>query len=339
MPDVTLATVASAAGVSTATASRILSGTRAGDPRTAARVRQAATQLGYQGNSIARALRRGRTGNIGMVIPSISNPFFTSLVEHVELDLAQRDLNLFLCDARDSPQVEAMRLASLTRGTVDGVLISPCQSTASQAALDLTAAAVPVVQLDRYVEGSQTDRVILDDDQAMRLVVEHLAALDIKNAAFVTSTAGSSSALLRLASVKRWSSHHGINLRPDHVLDGQFSLEWGAEAADKLMRTGALPQAIICGGDLSAIGLITRLAHHGISVPRDVLVTGFDDISLASLTMPTLTTLRQPRQLMAAEAVRLLMARIDQPERPSTVLSLSGSLITRESTRRTVKMS
>ncbi|SOE01501.1 transcriptional regulator, LacI family [Blastococcus haudaquaticus] len=320
--------------MSTATASRILSGARAGSPETAARVRTAARDLGYTGNSIARALRRRTTGNVGMVVPSIGNPFFTSLVEEVEHHLAGMGLNLFLCDARNDPELEAERLTSLTRGNVDGILISPVDSERSRAALEATAATVPVVQLDRFVRGSDGDRVILDDDHAIRLVVEHLADVGATTAAFVTSTAGSSSAHLRLAGVQRWGLQYGVSIAPDHVLDGEFTLLWGARAADRLLATGPLPDAVICSDDLLAVGMVMRLAQQGVHAPTDVLVSGFDDIDLASLTVPSITTLRQPRERMAAEAVRLLAARTADPSRAGSTVSLQGVLVARASTAR-----
>lgn len=334
MQQVTLASVASTAGVSTATASRVLSGVRPGSPATAKRVRDAAQSLGYTGNSIARALRRRTTGTIGMVVPSIGNPFFTSLVEEVEHHLASRGLNLFLCDARNDPALEARRVTSLTRGNVDGILISPCHRRISRPALEAAAATVPVVQLDRYVDEMDGDRVLLDDDHAMHLVVDHVANAGARTAAFVTSTAGSSSAQLRLDSVRRWCARRGVTLAPHHVLDGEFSLHFGSRAADALVATSGLPDAIICSDDLLAVGVLKGLAHRGATAPDDVLVTGFDDIDLASLITPSITTLRQPRERMAAEAVRLLMERADDADRACSTVSFQGDLMTRQSTAR-----
>lgn len=329
---VTLAEVAHAAGVSTATASRILSGARRGDPQTAARVRDSAEALGYMGNSIARALRRGRTGNIGMIVPSVNNPFFTGLVDSVESQLASRDLNLFLCDSRGAASTEAARIRSLLQGNVDGILISPCDVTASRDALVAAAEVIPVVQLDRHVQGSDGDRVILDDDHSIGEIVKHLAHVRVKTAAFVSSTALSSSATLRLEAVRRWCGELGIQLEDRELIDGDFSMRWGAEAADRILERPAMPDAIICGDDVLAIGILARFSQRGVSVPRDVMVTGFDDIDLAPLSTPSLTTLRQPREELANEAVRLLCDRIEDPDLPGSLVTLKGELVVRAST-------
>ena len=334
-PTVTVATVAAEAGVSTATVSRVLTGSKSVSAQTSARVLAAAEKLRYSGNSIAKALRQNSTGNIGMLVPSISNPFFTSLVEQVEHHLAQAGLNLFLCDSRNLVATEETRLRSLTQGSVDGILVSPVDENRSRAALQRASDIVPIVQIDRRVGAVDTDWVGLDDAHAMRLIAQHLADRGVRTVAFVTSIMGSSSALDRLQSARASCAELGIAMPDDLVLDGDFSLEWGATAADGLLDSGRdLPDAIICSDDLIALGLSGRLAERGIRVPDDVRVTGFDDIEYASLNVPSLTTLRQPLTQIAAEAVRLLQENIQSADRAKTQLALRGELVVRKSTTR-----
>lgn len=335
MQKTTVAAVAAEAGVSTATVSRALTGSKTVSPETSKRVHDAAEKLGYSGNSIAKALRQHSTGNIGMLVPSISNPFFTALVEQVEHQLAQDGLNLFLCDSRNQVETEASRLISLTQGSVDGILVSPCDEINSRAALERASRIVPIVQIDRRVGAVDSDWVGLDDSHAMRAITEHLAARGVQTVAFVTSIKGSSSALDRLESARRSCANFGIEMPDDLVLDGDFSLEWGATAADGLLDSGrSLPDAIICADDLIALGLSGRLAQRGVRVPVDVRVTGFDDIEYASLNTPSLTTLRQPLVQIAAEAVRLLQENIAHNGRAKTQVALKGELVVRRSTTR-----
>ena len=335
MQKATIAVVAAEAGVSTATVSRVLTGSKTVSAETSRRVLAAAEKLRYSGNSIAKALRQNATGNIGMLVPSISNPFFTSLVEQVEHHLAQAGLNLFLCDSRNDVATEATRLISLTQGSVDGILVSPCDATLSRPALERATRIVPIVQIDRRVADLGTDWVGLDDAHAMRIIAEHLAGRGVRTVAFVTSIMGSSSALDRLESTRRACTELGLDMPDDLVLDGDFSLEWGAQAADKLLDSGrALPDAIICSDDLIALGLSGGLAKRGVRVPQDVLITGFDDIEYASLNTPSLTTLRQPLTQIAAEAVRLLRENIANTDRANSHLALRGNLVVRQSTTR-----
>lgn len=327
--------VATEAGVSTATVSRVLTGSKSVSADTAQRVFAAAEKLRYSGNSIAKALRQNSTGNIGMIVPSISNPFFTSLVEQVEHHLAQEGLNLFLCDARNQVDIEAARLRSLTGGSVDGVLVSPVDAAGSREALLRAREIVPVVQIDRRLSTVDTDWVGLDDTHAMRLVTEHLVERGARTVAFVTSTRGSSSALDRLQATRRSCAEWGLSLPDDLILDGEFSLAWGATAADQLLNSSrALPDAIICSDDLIALGLSGRFTELQVRVPEDVLVTGFDDIESDALNSPSLTTLKQPLVQIAAEAVRLLREKIRSSTRTPTHLALRGALVVRQSTAR-----
>jgi LacI family transcriptional regulator len=328
-------TTVTVATVAAATVSRVLTGSKSVSAQTSARVLAAAEKLRYSGNSIAKALRQNSTGNIGMLVPSISNPFFTSLVEQVEHHLAQAGLNLFLCDSRNLVATEETRLRSLTQGSVDGILVSPVDENRSAAALQRASDIVPIVQIDRRVGAVDTDWVGLDDAHAMRLIAQHLADRGVRTVAFVTSIMGSSSALDRLQSARSSCAELGIAMPDDLVLDGDFSLEWGATAADGLLDSGRdLPDAIICSDDLIALGLSGRLAERGIRVPDDVRVTGFDDIEYASLNVPSLTTLRQPLTQIAAEAVRLLQENIQSADRAKTQLALRGELVVRKSTTR-----
>lgn len=308
MQRVTIADVAAHAGVSTATASRALSGTRAVSGGALRKVTAAAEELGYTGNSIASSLRRSRTDTVGMVVPSIGNPFFTSLVENVEHALQSIGKQLFLCNSRQDPAIEAGHLRELVSRRVDGIIVSPCHGTQSAAAVATAAAAIPVVQLDRHVEKTPTDWVGIDDRHAMMLVLEHLHQRGARSAAFLSSTLTNSSTELRLAGFLEHAARLGISTREDHVLLGEYSVEWGRAATQRLVDQDDLPEALVCADDLIALGALDSLRRVGIEVPGQVRITGYDDIAFAGLVDPALTTVRQPRERIAAEAVRLLQA-------------------------------
>lgn len=307
-------------------------------PEVTRRVRKAAAELGYSINPIARALRNSRTDTVGMVVPSISNPFFTSLVESVEHALGGDGKQLFLCDAQSDPAVEAQRLASLVARNVDGIVISPTHGADSAAAVAQTAHRLPLVQLDRFVAGTSTDWVGVDDIVAMRLVIDHLADTGARSAAYVGSHLTNSSSEQRLTGFLRRTKELGMSVAPDAVLLGRYSVEWGEEAAERLIDTATLPDAVVCGDDLIALGVTRGCRGRGVRVPHDVQVTGFDDIEFARLTDPPLTTVHQPRERIAAEAVRLLAAAIDTVganRRTSAHIALEPELVVRESTRGT----
>ena len=336
MQRVTIAEVAKRAGVSTATVSRALSGGRPVSPEVSRRVRKAAADLGYSINPIARALRNSRTDTVGMVVPSISNPFFTSLVESVEHALGGSGKQLFLCDAQSDPVVEAQRLASLASRNVDGIMISPTHGAESAAAVLQTARHLPLVQLDRFVAGTSTDWVGVDDIAAMRLVLDHLRDTGAQSVAFVGSLLTNSSTEQRLAGFRRRSEELGMTIGADAVLLGSYSVEWGEAAAARLIDAGHLPDAVVCGDDLIALGVSRGCRARGVRVPDEVQVTGFDNIEFARLSDPRLTTVDQPRERIAAEAVRLLAAASDvdaSDHQTSAHIALMPELVIRQSTK------
>lgn len=336
MQRVTIAQVAERAGVSTATVSRVMSGRGPVSAAVQRKVRKAADDLGYQVNSIARALRNSRTDTVGMVVPSISNPFFTSLVESVEHALGREGKELLLCDARSDPEVEARRLATLVARNVDGIIVSPSHGTLSGAAVQETAGRLPLVQLDRFVGGTSTDWVGVDDVAAMRQVMDHLHAGGARSAAFAGSLLTNSSTEQRFAGFRRRSEDLGIAVDPDQILLGDYSVEWGETAAARLIAAGDLPDAIVCADDLIALGVTRACRAHGVDVPGRVQVTGYDNIEFSRLSEPALTTVDQPRDRIATEAVRLLAAaagEADGDRGPSAHIALVPTLVVRESTR------
>lgn len=321
-----LSEVAENAGVSTATASRALSGRRRVATDLVERVRASALELGYRPNAVASALRRQQTETIGFVVPQISNPFFPAIIEAVERALQPRGVELLLCDSQMSPEIEWRRVRALLSRQVDGLLISPVSYTDSGQTLTEAATSVPVVQIDRFVEGHSAAWVGLDDAAGIDQVVTHVAGRGATTTRFVSGGPNSSSGVLRLEAYRVANRRAGLR-QAGRPLLGAFSREWGLKAAARMLDDGdPLPEAVICGNDEIALGVLAALHRAARSVPGDILVTGYDDIAMAELSDPPLTTSRQPREQIAQEAVRLLT------ESSARRVALAPELVVREST-------
>ncbi|WP_411567213.1 LacI family DNA-binding transcriptional regulator [Raineyella sp. LH-20] len=322
------------AGVSESTASRVMSASRPVGRETAARVRRAANELGYTGNSIARALRKSRTDTVGMVVPSILNPFFTGLVDSMERALHAEGKQLFLCDSRQDPEIEAEQLQSLLQRQVDGIVISACDQTRSLPALRAAADLTPLVQLDRRVDFPGADWIGVDDDEAMRLVLEFLHRSGVRSAAFVSSAMTNSSTSERLAGFRRHTERLGMEVREGWIVLRDYSIESGELAGQSLLDgRGPRPQSVVCADDLIAIGVLRACRRLGVRVPDQLQVTGFDDITFADYVVPSLTSVAQPTDRMASEALHLLqVASSRQPEDAGTRISLAPRLVLRETT-------
>ncbi len=332
----TIRDVADAAGVSVATASRALSGQRRVSPELVDRVTAAATALGYRRNALARALRSQRSGTIGVVVPEITNPFFPAIIEAVDRRLQESDRQLVVCDSRSDPTVEADRVHSLVGRQVDGLIISPCDAVASRATVRDARQIIPVVQIDRFVDDLDADWIGVDDEAGISAVVRHLIDVGARELAFVGSTLANSSARLRLAAYQR-AAADASNASVRRTLLGDFTSAWGYDAIRTfLVRRGVRPDAIVCANDAIAFGVLRGLRENDVKVPENVMVTGFDDIMFAEMWDPPLTTVRQPHEYIAGEAVRLLDERNRLDQRDEEVgrrhIAIAPELVIRATT-------
>jgi LacI family transcriptional regulator len=331
MSKVTIKTVAEYAGVSTATVSRALSGSGLVSPELRLAVTKAAEKLGYSGNAIAGALRSSKTHAVGMVIPEIANPFMTDLVQEVEEALQSEGIQLLLCNSHQDPAREKQALTSLIARRVDGLIICPVDASASRAAVEAAARSVPIVQVDQRIDGLDADWVGINDETAMRLVVEHLASLGATTAAFAGSKDKDSSSRARLQAFLQYAQSAGIAVASGNIFLDAYSVEWGRESMKRLIAAGPLPDALVCAADVIAVGALQTCHAERVSLPEELIITGFDDIEFANLCTPRLTTVRQPLKAIAKHAVDVLRAAQAETEHSSVRLALSPTLVVRES--------
>lgn len=329
MAEVTLRDVAHLAGCSIATVSRVLVGNRPVGMETARRVRAAADSLGYRPNHVARALRSRSTGTIGLVLPQITNPFYPTLVRELTRALHVHDRAVILADCDDDPMTEAARIDALLARQVDALLVVPVDEKLSVAAVTDAAARVPLVLLDRGCGPGVADSVVVDNAAGIQLVLDHLAATGRRRPCFVGAAGTASAAVERRAAYESGAGALDPQA-PGRVELGEFSVEWGRAAVDRVR--AHRPDAIVCANDLIAIGVLQRLRQLGVDVPGEIAVTGFDDIPMASLTDPGVTTVRQPVAELAAEAARLLDRRLaGEKAGPSRTVRLGPELFVRGS--------
>jgi LacI family transcriptional regulator len=325
-----LSDVAAEAGVSLSTASRALSGARGTSVRAAAAVAAASERLGYRPDPVARALRAQSTGLAGIVIPGIANPFFAELVEALESALRSASFEMILADSRGSVEEEALRIETVLDRKVDGLIVIPTDHDASGFALRRAQRSVPVVQIDRQVDGLPGDYVGVDSASGIRAALEHVALQGCRHVVFVSGETTSSTGRSRLDAFRLGVRQFpGLSARTP--LLGTFSIEFGRRAVRQIARQKRLPDAVVCGSDLIALGVVRELHEHNVKVPAQVKVTGFDGILFGELCDPPLTTLRQPVETIATEAVRLLDGRVHGNVSPPHRSEIAPVLVVRRS--------
>jgi len=320
----TVKDVAERAGVSVSTVSRALSMPHLVSATTRARVVAAAEELGYQPNQAARGLRSGVTGNIGLVIPDIENPYFAAMTKGVQDRARKSGYSVFIADSDEDAELEAELIASIVK-QVDGILLASPRASDDRI-LDLVGSK-PTVVLNRQIDGLPS--LLLDNSAGVVQVLDHLQALGHRKVAYAASPKSSWSGGERIEEMRRQAE-----LRDDLevVFLGNFQpfVSGGYQAADLAVASGAT--AMFAYNDLVAIGALERLRHRGIDVPGQMSVVGFDDVAFAELTFPTLTTISVPLRGMGRRAVDALTRIVAGSDNVSSSARADVELRIRQST-------
>jgi DNA-binding LacI/PurR family transcriptional regulator len=330
----TMKDVARVAEVSVATVSHVINGTRFVSPERVERVHTAMRDLDYTRDATARNLRVGRTDTIGLVVPDNSNPFFAELARWIEDAGFEAGYTTILANSNERPNRERRYIDTLLAKRVDGLIITPTVGSDDGALVaSLRRARIPIVVMDRDVSLPMADVVLYDDAAGSRDAARHLLELGHTRFACIAGLPGVPEE--RLDGFRSALREAGVELRDDAIVAGGFHFGGGREATARLLATGRRFTALFAVNDLMAAGAIRTLVEHGLAVPDDVSVVGFDDAPIAEMVSPPLTTVRQPLQDMADAAVSLLLARVSSGgAKRRTRRVLDTSLVVRESSAR-----
>jgi LacI family transcriptional regulator len=326
---VTISDVAKAAGVSASTVSRALTRPDLVDSDTKARIFAQIEQLGYKVNRAARGLVTGRTSNLAVIVSDLANPFFPDIVRGIQLRAQERNLTTLLADSQEDPQAEFNLVGGLAP-QVDGIVL--CGSRMADDELEKARKLAPLVLVNRRGEG--VPAVTVDNAGGMRQAVRHLRALRHRRIGYVGGPASSRSHQDRLSAARGAAADNGMELVELGNVEPSYA--GGAGAADAVLL--AEVSAVLAYNDVIAIGLMHRLVGYGVPVPEEISVVGFDDISLAEMAHPPLTTVRFPRREAGAAAVDRLLAVLDGAPPEHDTAPLPTELVVRRSTTRLQNM-
>jgi len=332
MPNrVTMADVAREAGVSLMTVSRVINEKGEVSPATRQRILEVIEQLGYRPSAIARGLATRRTGSLGLVMPDVANPFFSDVARGAEHVAYAEGYNIFLCNTDEDPQRELSVLQSLEEKQVDGVVL--CSSRLDDSELEAALAHHPAaVLVNRRLEGGGVVGSVLSDDEAGgRLATQHLLQAGHRVVGFLAGPPASHSGRQRAKGYCAALAAAALPHNPDWTRHCSPVVESGRETARHLLTAYPELTALFCYNDLVAVGALQACADLGRRVPDDLAVVGFDDILLAALVIPSLTTCRVPRYELGAQAMQLLLDQINGCHDECTEIVLQPELIVRAS--------
>jgi len=321
--------VARLAHVSIATVSRTINHIPTVNPKLTKRVWEAIRELNYFPNTQARALVSGRSRMLGLIVSEITNPFFPELIQGFEDVAVENGYEILI----GSTNYEADRMQRCIRRMVErnaeGVAIMTFGI--EQPLLDqLADRNVPLVFVDLAPNRPGMSVLKVDYHNGIRQGVQHLAALGHRRIAFVSGPQRLHSAQSRLAAFKKALGECGIPVDETLMIEGDHTMEGGMASAQKLMATKDLPTAIMCSNDMLAIGVLHQLSRSGLRVPDDVSIIGFDDIHMAAMMIPPLTSIQMSRTDIASAAVSALRGHLEGS--PKREYRIDTRLVVREST-------
>lgn len=304
----TIRDVARLAGVSLGTASKVINNKGSVRPPYVKRILSAMEALDYHPDQAARSLKTRQTRTIGMVIPDVTNPFFTEVIRGVESEARCHGYSVILCESNEDPALERANLNTLFAHRVDGVLLAP---TNAQIAHDpLIRRRFPLVFFDRIPPNFTGSAVVVDNLGAAYEATRHLICLGHKRIAIITGLLTLSNGLDRLEGCRKALQQAGIPFPDEYIQRGDFSLKSGHICGLNLLQLAVPPTAVLCCSNQMTLGLLRALGERGVPCAGRVSVVGFDDFDWAENISPRLTTVAQPTVEMGKQAMQMLLAKM-----------------------------
>ena len=325
-------TIAKLAGVSIATVSRTMNRVPTVNPKLAKKVWEVIEELNYFPNTQARALVSGRSRIFGLIVSEITNPFFPELIQGFEEVAIEHGYEVLISSTNYDPKRMAQSIRRMIERKVEGVAVMTF-GIEEPLLEQLAQRNIPLVFVDVGPDRPGVSVLKVDYHQGIRQGVQHLAALGHRKIAFIAGPARLHSAKSRLAAFTKSLKECGITPNPEWIKEGDHTLEGGTKAMEQLLECEDLPTAVMCSNDMSAIGVLHQLYRAKMSVPDEFSVIGFDNIHIAEVTIPPLTTIRMSRYDLAKAAVAALRAAVEDTEHPAQrEYKIKTELVVREST-------
>jgi LacI family transcriptional regulator len=330
--NVTIYDVAREANVSMATVSRVVNGNPNVKPSTRKKVLEAIERLGYRPNAVARGLASKKTTTVGVIIPDISSIFFAELARGIEDIATMYKYNIILSNSDQNKEKELHLLNTMLAKQVDGILFMGGNIT-EEHVNEFQKSPVPIVLAATIEPNNTIPSVNIDYEQASFEAVTYLVEKGNKRVAYVTGPTDDPINQKKLAGYRRALETHGIAYDEELVIEGDNSYDSGIEAYEKIAELAEKPTAVFAGADEMALGIIHSAQDHGVRIPDQLEVVGFDNTRLATMVRPRLTTVVQPMYDIGAVAMRLLTKYMNKENVENHIVVLPHRIEYRNSTK------
>ena len=331
--------VAKKAGVSTATASRVLRDFPGVRDKTKKEVLKAVSELNYEINAVARNLRQKKTNSIGIIVGNVLSQFYSVIAKSVEDTNNKYGYNTILCNGDENPEKELNYLKVLKSNRVDGIILTPTGKN-SEYVQHLINSRTKVVLLDRLIEGVDCDAVLVDNANGAYEAVKHLIDQGYRKIGIVDGYLDRTTGAERLKGYLKAIEEAGIAKDDSLIKIGDFKKESGEELTKELLKQPNRPEAIFTTNIDMSMGALIAIKEMGLTIPDDIGIVCFDDSDWALILEPSITVIRQPVYQLGSTAAELLIKEIEDEEKnldhKPTIVTLSTELIIRNSTKKRI---
>lgn len=333
MKAITMADVAKKANVSKSTVSQFINERyEFMSAQTKERIKKAVEELNYMPNSVARSLTQKRTSTIGVIVANILHSFSTQVIRSIEDVCNKSDVHVIVCNADDDPEKERNYIEMLKAKQVDGLIIFPTGGNV-ELYKKMVMEKYPLVFVDRMVEDSGVSTILLDNEKASELLVNHLCENDYRRIAFITTSLERqlTPRMERLQGYKKGLKKNSLPYNEKFCVGARKSQI--QESLQTMFAQDPPPDSLVCGNDLSLLEAMKFIRKKGLKVPADVGLVSIDEVPYSEVLDPTLTVVAQPAFEMGADAADLLLKKIEETEEVvQGVVRYSPELIVRKST-------
>ncbi len=327
---VTMRDVAQQAGVSIKTVSRVVNNQSEISPATREKVLNVIAQLGYRPNLAARSLVTQRTGAVGLVVGDITNPFFPEVARGMQDTAQTQGYNVFLCNTDEDPVEEQKALDSLAARSVDGLVIFGTHGRSQ--IMQFADHYRPIIVINQFVEHPNIGLILVDNHHGAKLAVDHLVERGHKTIGMIAGLEKDPNKVRRIQGFQDALATHNLPIIDNHIISGPSKIEHGYDAALHLLQTYPQITALFAYNDLIALGASQACQTLGRKIPSDCAIVGFDNIQLASLVTPKLTTIHTDKYDLGRKAMKQVLKMLNNPEVELPPINLDVELIVREST-------
>jgi DNA-binding LacI/PurR family transcriptional regulator len=320
--------VARLAGVSQSTVSRVFTPGANVSEKARRRVLEAAKELGYRPNALARGLIMNKTNMIGLVMGNIHNPFYPEILDKFTRGLGEKGYHVLFVHTKND-EIQQEEISQFLEYNVEGVIVTDALLS-SNVVSQLSENDIPIILFNRYIQRFPCHAVCCDNYNAGKQIGEYLWERGHRHVAYIAGHRNTSTSYDRERGFCEVLNRYGIE---PVVEEGNYTYEEAYQAALRLLKRDSRPEAIFCANDIMALGAVDAVKSLGMSIPNDVSIIGFDDITMASWPPYSLTTWKQPVDEMIAATIRILLSEIEEANEEALSVLIPGTLIERTSVR------